>query len=368
MRTIAQALEEEGDFVHLHGNAEYRKYFVLLTRAIETLASWYQGVEGGDDEEKIVVSFLRRMLNTAKLLSLKHGCGDEPQLRLDLRESGFPHLLGIMALEADLRRKEEELRSIDTAAVLKQRMITHMIEKKEDPVELVATMSLRTYFELLDEDRILLPFTPGQLVLKSEDERHRRYLYSWCCYDVTTNVPHVYLMTFDQDTDQEPLHEGGSSYARFMDVVRGEGSRVPALNVVAAGIDQCIESIHPKILKRIKLGSLLTVAYSKEDHPLLEYLRQYGGEDDFIFHIKDEMVYSARQVQRKGGFLSTGEVREIFAVPQEDIECARAGVSRINRMMLLPHHLLQHLNPEDPAVTQYTSKATYTKNGEVYAT
>ena len=35
MRTIAQALEQEGEFVHLHGNAEYRKYFALLTRAIE---------------------------------------------------------------------------------------------------------------------------------------------------------------------------------------------------------------------------------------------------------------------------------------------------------------------------------------------
>ena len=368
VKTVAKTLEESGDFVHLAGDTEYHKYFDLLLRASTLLGSWYQRVvDGAGDEEKIVSSFLNKLLYTIKLLSLKHSCGDEPKLRLDLNGSGYPHLIGIMAVESDLRRRSEELRSIDSQPVLKQAMLAHMFEKNEEPTELLATMSLRRYFEFLDESKILLPFTPGELLLKTENETSRNYVFSWVCYDVNTNVPHVYIMSFDQDKIEEPLHNGGSSHARFMDVVRGEGSRVPALDIVAIGIDNCIESIHPKILKRIKLGPLVSVAYSREEHPLLAYLRTYGEEGDFAFHIRDEMVYSQRQVQKKSGWLTSGEVREIFAVPRDNAECSEAGVSRINRMLLLPHHIMQNLDHKDPAIKQYNVVVAYTKKGEIYA-
>ena len=366
--SVTEVLEDEGDFVHLAEDTDYKAYFELLTKASMILDNWYQRVvEGAGDEERIVASFLDKLLYTVKLLALKHGCCHGPKLRLDLKESGYPHLLGIMAIETDIRIREEELRAIDTQPVLKQAMLNYLFEKKEEPTELLATLSLRRYFEHLDPGRVLLQFTPGELVLKSESETLRHYLFSWLCYDPDKNIPHIYIMTFDQDKTEEPLEKEGSSHARFMNVVRGEGSRVPALDVVAIGIDQCIESIHPKILKRIKLGPLLSSTYSREENSLLGYLREFGEKGDFAFHIRDEMVFSARQIRKTGGWLSTGEVREIFAIPQENIECAKAGASRINRMLLLPHHVAQHLDLKDPVITRYNTVIAYTKKGEVYA-
>lgn len=368
--TVTKTLEEQGNFVHLPECAEYEKYFAVVSRAISILITWYQRiVKGGNDEEQIVAGFLHRLLNTIKLLSLKHNCSEGPKLRLDLNDSGFPHLMGIMGLEMDLRQREEELKRIDSPAILRERMLDHMLSGSHtEPTELMALLSYRSYLEQLKEEKVLLPFTPGELVLKSQDEKVRHYTYSWCCYDLETNIPYVYIMAFDQDVAEEGLHEKGASYSHFMNVVRGEGSRAPQqLSVVAIGIDTSIASVHPKVLKRIKLGPLISLPYTRDEHPLLKYLKEFGEEGDFIFHIRDEMVYSQRQDVTKGGFFTADVVHEIFAVPQDDIECAEAGASRIHRMMVLPHHLVQHLNQEEGHVAQYNSKVTYTKKGEVYA-
>ena len=364
--TFSETLEQTGEFVLLKSNADYEKYFALLNRAFELLIKWYRDVVvGGDYEEVIVENFLSRMLFTTKLLALKVSHNPEPMLRLDLKDSGYPHLLGILGIETDLRQRTDLLRNYEPADVIKQAMLTCMLEKKEDPRDLSANLAFRRYLELLDETKVILPFTPGALVLKSEDDAMRHYMFSWCCYDVKTNIPHVYIMLFEQNASEEPLHQEGMSRSRFMSVVQEEGSRAPTLDVVAISIDQQIESVHPKILKRIKLGPILTTAYSREDYSLLRYLREHGRKDDFIFHIRDEMVFSATQVARKTGWFSPEKISQIFYVPQDNLECSKAGVSRIHRMMMLPHNLLQHLQMDDPVVTQYQSRITYTSKGEL---
>lgn len=366
--TIAQQAEEDGNFVHLNEESEYQRYFKLLTRASEILSQWYKRVvDGAGYEEEIIAMFLGKLRFSAQMFALKHSYCPDSKLRLDLNQSGFPHLLGVMSMESDLRRRDEVLRLSNTPLMIRQAMLAWMFENKTEPTAHLEEMALRQYFEKLDQEKILFQFTPGKLLFQSEDHLLRHYLFSWACYDVETNVPHVYIMLFDQDVSEEPLHAQGPNYARFMEVVRSEGSRVPTqLMVVASAIDQSLESIHPKILKRIKLGPLFSKEFSREEHSLIEYLRTYGDEDDFIFHIRDEMVFSGSQVIKKGGWLTPTTVREIFAIQKDDMECAAAGASRIYRTLVLPHHIVQHLDRTHPAVTQYNGMVSYSRKGEVY--
>ena len=366
--TEVNRMETDGDFVLLESNEAYGKYFAMLMRAFEVLISWYRQGEGGDDEELIVADFMERILYSLKLLALRSCHASQPALRLDLKESGYPHALAIMGLEADLGNKAQTLLEQDTQPIIKDAIITHLATSDDEPKELLEAMSVRQYYERLDAEKMMMIFTPGKLVYKGENETARQYLYSWLYFDKSSSVPYVYILAFDQDITATSLELSDPAREEFFKAVRQTGTSMAQLQTIAKSIDEAIESVHPKILKRIKLGSVLTVKYSREEHPLLKVLREHGGEEDFIFHFRDEMVFSKRQVEvERKGFFGSRQVRQVFAVPQDDIDCAKAGVSRIRRTMLMPHYLAQHLDRGDPQITRYNSIATYTKGGHVNA-
>lgn len=366
MSSLVADLEEKGEFVLLRDNAQYKEYFTLINRAFEYLLSWYHEMEGADDEEKVIGKFLSRILYTTQLLALKSVNAQRQTLRLDLNDSGYPHLIGFVGIETDLRQRDELLRTYSSEEIIRQAILTHIFVEKNDPKDLVAGLAYRRYLDLLDETKVLIPFTPGELVLKSTAGKRRNYMFSWACYDFKTNIPFLHMMLFDQDISEEPLEQEGMGRSRFMDVIRQEGSSVPPLDVMAINIDQSLESIHPKIIKRLKLGPILSTAFSLGEHPLLGYLKEFAKPEEFIFHLRDEMILSIRSEEKKKGWLSAPQVREIFAVPRDNAECAEAGVTRIYRKMMLPHHLLQHLDPNDPVVRQYDQKITYTRKGQLH--
>ncbi len=365
---MVDTLESTGDFVLLDDNSAYKKYFGMLARAFDVLIAWYKQTEGAGDEEVIIAHYLRRMTNTLKLLALKCSYASHPTMRLDLNDSGYPHAIAIKAMDVDLLHRDETLQSLDTQVVIKDDILTHLTKSDEEPAVLLETMSLRQYFDLLNPCDMILPFTPGELIFKGEDDERRQYLYSWVHYDPDKSIPNIYILAFEQDVTEEPLHVSDANREEFLIAVRQSGSGAKRLQSIATSIDEAVEAIHPKCLKRIKLGPILSLEYSRNDHPLLEYLRHFGKELDFIFHIRSEMVFSKRQVEQKGrGFFSASRIREVFSVSLDDLDCAEAGVSRIRRMMLLPHHLSQHLNRKDEAVTKYDAILTYTNGGEVHA-
>ena len=356
---VMDSLVASNDCVRLNGDEEYKKYFSHVARVLKCLLSWHRLIQGGDREQKMVTDFIEKILNTILALGMKYAFHPSNTLALDLNDSGYPHLLGIMELENDVRDREEMLRKFLPCSALLDKMIDVMCVQARDPKDLLWQMSSRKYFEDLKADSLAFSFTPGEFILLEESDEMRRYLFSWLCYDFKSNVPHVHLMVFDQDKSQDPVHEDGITKMQFLDVVRNHGSRVPDLLVLVGGIDNDLECIHPKITKRIKLGPILSNAYSREtteDHPLLVPLKEFGKPDDFIFLIRNEMLYSRGQTDARKGFLSSlgpARVREIFAIDSTDAECAEVKVSSIGRQIVLPHHVVQHINFSDPALAKY---------------
>ena len=349
---------------------EYPKYFSHMTHVFKCLLDWQSQIAGGMQEKAMVSKFIVRILNTILALGTKYTYHPENNLAIDLNDSGYPHLLGIMELENDVRQREEMLSKFLPATALKDRMIDVMLTSAADPKDLLWQMSARQYFEGLSACALISSFTHGDFVLLEESELMRRYLYSWLCYDFKSNVPHIHLMVFDQDKVVEPIHEEGIDQVEFHDIIRANGSRVPDMFVLAAGIDQALPHIHPKVLKRIKLGPILSNAYSlegKEVNPLLGPLAQFGTREDFILLVRNEMLYSKGQTDTKGGgflkALGEKKIREIFALNNLDDECAEARASSIERQIIMPHHVIQHIDFSDPALAKYAGagKIAYTK-------
>ena len=168
-------------------------------------------------------------------------------------------------------------------------------------------------------------------------------------------------MLFEQDESAEILEEGTSTYAEFMKTVKAFGSHVPKqINLVMSDLDRTISWIHPKMLQRWKLGPILSEFSTDVEtkQPLLVPLRQWGNLEDFILLIRVELCNSISEKQIKEGWLESvlgSKVRQIFGVNQVDPDCFASGATSINRYMILPHHVLQHLDFASEAYEKYAN-------------
>lgn len=367
MPTTVEEMEKKGDFVLLANNKEYEEYFGMLKRAFEAIKAWYKQIKGANVEERIIGEYIDRIMCTLRLIALKCAYAERPMLRLDLNDSGYPHAIAFQGVEVDLLERDQTLLDLETQPRLKDAMLTHLATREEEPTRLRESISLRQYFEQLNLEEIILPFTAGKLELVGENEARRHYFYSWLVFDSSSSVPHIYVLAFEQDANETSLEISEVARNQLFDACKKAGSNVSHLQSIATAIDDQIESIHPKILRRIKLGPILSVEHARCGHPLVEYLRNHGKPFDFLFHVRTEIVFSKRQVGKARGFFGSREVREVFDVPQHDLACARAGVSTIRRLLLMPHHVAQHLDPNDENLREYNIMATYTKGGEVHA-
>ena len=140
-------------------------------------------------------------------------------------------------------------------------------------------------------------------------------------------------------------------------MLRAEGSRAPDVGILALAIDDALDPIHPKILKRLCIGPLYTPLLLAQhpagdaDAPSLfaTLLQQHGRRpDDFVpAALRRDRLLKAQQVTRS--LLSPrGKVREIFAITETDPECYARRASVVHHNVVLPHDLLQHRGTGHP--------------------
>jgi hypothetical protein len=366
-------MDNPGDFGALdcatfESRDEYSRYFNHLCTVFSRLVSCYQATDVENTYEVHAVHiYLKKFLYTIEALRKKYTHNPAHTLRVDLTESGFPNFLEISYLSIDLLNRQERLNALPPAPMLKQAMLDHMFKYREDPKPLLWQLSEREYFEMLEEKNLFLTFTPGRVELRGESGGMRQYVFSWGCYDFKSNRPYLHLLTFDQDASSDPLHWKGANYSQFLEVVKAEGSRVPDVGILALAIDSDLEEIHPKVLKRICVGPLHSPLACAGNDELCNVITNHGrGEEEFILLMKDEIVFSQRQEIVSSQPSAPKRVREIFFIPEADLDCYEHRASRIHRYMLLPHHMLQKLGENTLAQFAQHRKLTYDKEGRVH--
>jgi hypothetical protein len=353
----------------LDSRDEYALYFNQLYHAFTRLLGCYP-VASGDAvyEAHCVQIFITKLLYTIETLRMKYTYNPAHSLKVDLAESGFPSFIETSYLAADLLVRQQRLIDLPPAAMLRQAMLDHMFKHAAEPSELLWQMSARQYFEMLDEQKLFLPFTPGRLELRGENGAMRTYAFSWACYDFASNSPYIHVLTFDQDAAAERLEWSGAAWQQFVDVVRAEGSRAPDVGIIALAIDDYLESVHPKVLKRLCIGPLHSKATANPAHPLCRLLEQVAGEEtDFILELTDEIVFSQRTAEVTARANSPKRVREVFFIPETDLECYDRKASTVHRYLLLPFAAAQLMedNPDYAAYSAHGRQA-YDSEGKVH--
>lgn len=335
----------------------YAEYCMHLEKVFNLLIHCYRndGADSGDMENDIIEGFMRKFLYTIQVLRIKYFFDENRSLEVDLTASGFPTHYEIELLNSDLASRDTRIKEVRSLDVLKVKLIDELVKRQRDPEEILWELGRRTFYEMLEHEKMFLVFTPGELQLRSVYEDYRSYVFSWGGYDFKTNCPFIHIMTFDQDIDEQPLEEHGANYEELIAVISQEGTRAPEMAVVAVHIDNAIESIHPKILKRIGIGPLyspfvaeINPEQAATEHELANELMLDSSRriNDFMLFFNDEIVMSMQQEQRESLFRLATKTREIFFIPDrlEDEEGFNRKASHVRRNVLLPHGILQQIN------------------------
>ena len=375
---------KDPNFAFLSGEDEYARYFNLLNLVFDRVLKSYQGRSADSHEANSVADFLKRLRFDIEALRVKWTYNSETRpLWVDLTDSGFPNFMEIDSLKTDLASKPDRLKMLMPESLLKAQILDRLLEDGTDSPEVLKQLSERAYLEMIETEKLFLPFTPGTLAPMGQKNDQRNYVFSWGCYDFATSRPYIHLMAFDQDADQQPLEEGGDRFREMMGVVRAEGSRAPDVKILALAIDDALEPIHPKIIKRICIGPLYarSLLQNKEIDGenvqqiiFRDLLENCAREDDFVLMISDEIIFSREQSITKRLLSSKSRVREIFAIPEEDPRCFSRGASVVHNNLLMPHNFLQNagrkielmqLDLGKYSVTTYDAKGRVRNHGRI---
>lgn len=362
-----------GDFVELDSSREYERYLNLIDKVCQYVSDWHANlIQGGDLEASYISDFLKRLTFTMKIFRMKCQYNSLKSPPLDLNESGFPNFLAFSELETDLKLKDERLSVLPAKSLLIEQMIDHMLTKRTEPRELLGQMADRSYLEELTRRSLFLPYNHGGLELRAETDKYRKYVFSWACFDFKTNMPYFHVLAFDQDIEEEKFDSRSNNYVEFLQVIKNEGSHTPTLGVLASAIDNSLKGIHPKVLKRVRIGPVLSAEFSREKdpEPLIGLIKEFGQSGDFAVKIMSEIIFSARQEKKQTPLLDFGrakKVREVFSIPSSDLKCFERSASKVYENLILPHHLLQQI-VNDPRFSGYADmgKVVYNKEGELY--
>lgn len=375
-------ITDNGDFTPLSNSSGY---FRQLQRVCKLLSDCYTNTDNQLTAEAIhVQKFTRQLLNSISALELKYAFANEEArpLLIDITESGFPNHVEFFELETELKNKTSQLRELHSLTILKLALVDELVQGNSHPQEQLNKLSLRMYLESLEEGELFLPFQHGPITPREKSEREDPEVKGWniafSCFDFATNRPYLNFLTFDTST-QKAFEPGSAAYEEFLRVLAQEGARAPDVGILAMTLDEALEFVHPKVLKRLCIGPLYSKMLLHDHRPNPQdsreaYFRNLlvehsNEEDDFVLLLTEEMIFSKRQEQSKTLFSPLGKVREIYAVSESDVECAARRASAIQHYFLMSHNLVQHLNPKDQTLPRDFSRAkklAIDQKGEVY--
>ena len=332
----------------LENNVECGRYVKFVTLVLDVFSAKFAPKDGTQHYEvDIIRDFADRFLATLRALGLKYLFEEEDRMQIDLTDSGFPNHLEIRKMVNDLDlAKKGPMPGPDTEQ-LRRLLLDKLIAGEETPTRILRNLALDQYQTAIKKQELFGEFVPGGLKqLKIQDSaRHAgRYLCSWASYDSVTNRPFVYLMVFDSEPDQSGnFPKNVEKDPGFVDMIRKATHNTAPLKVVAMDIDDAYPHVHPKVLKRIDIGPIIS-EYELSEDVTSKAIREQCKPGDFLMNVTTEIVFSVGQKDHSKGLLSKTELREIFQIDETNKDCMERMVSEVHRYMFVTHPVLQYVN------------------------
>jgi hypothetical protein len=333
--------------ITLAGDAQVRLYFAQIRKVLGGLrGSVEQGTSISNAERGAVAHFVERLQHTFELLALRHFFSDgASELRIDSSDSGFAHFGMLLELAAELTRKDTELAGIPGFDELKRRMLKQIVDHGVDPRPLQIEMMRRLYLEALAPEKLFAAFVPGKLEKVGKvgqgDER-ASYFWSFATYDRALNRPFIYLIYFAYDADKQELTEESDAFAEIRSVAESSaGGRINLLGF-SNRLDEKVVRMSPRIVKRFVLGPYWAPHVANAEGEFGELLASLEDRLPYALRWEVETLISERETRVGGGWLTKGQLRQVFWIPKE-LDLSQRGVSQFERFVLLPHWLAQHV-------------------------
>jgi hypothetical protein len=328
--------------VRLTDENQVRVYFAQLRRALDALQGALEAATPiTNAERRALAAFLGRLRACFDALALKRFYpAPGAELKLDATDSGFCHWSELLELAADLDGREAALAALPARDELKRRMLDAVVQHSLHPREHQSALLRRVYLEALDREALFRPFLPGALVRVGGEGAASSWFWSFATYDRTLNRPFVYSLYFEWEGD--PLSEAGEAFAE----IRAAAERLAAgrMSLLAFGnrLDAALPGLRPRILKRLVLGPYWSPAFTRNEDPLGGLLESLEERLPFALRFETEILISDRETRVGAGWLSRGELRQVFWLPAS-VELATRGVSQLERHVVLPAWLARRV-------------------------
>lgn len=319
-----------------------------------------------------VEAFARTLVSltlTFRALALKYhfaGAAREAgKLTFDRVESGFPVAAELMAMASDATQAERHLAGTPSVEALKDEMVRVILSDRVTPAKLQYALSQRLYYEELRKGGLFYARNdPDAVWIGNEGggrSERRRYLLTWSVYETTDNLPVIYMMTVE-DTGREGLPKDGMRWPLVQRHLMAQSVGGLTLLTIARGFDEDFEDLHPKRLRRFRIGPMHSSAFTSQTGPIREVLAQARapeGEDWALVWTEEDLV-SARTEEVKAGWFGASE-RQVFdlAQPQEQ------GVTALTRSIILPARPYQALVELDPPAFRPVRKYVVGEGGQI---
>lgn len=326
----------------LTGRNKVQVYFAQMRRALAGLVRTVQQDTSITNAERLAVDhFVRRLHDTFEILALRHFYpSHSPELRIDASDSGFVHFSTLLELAGELERRDAELAEIPPPPELLRRMLDQIVDHGLHPAELQATLMRRLYLQALEADRLYRAFLPGKLERAGKDAEN--YFWSFACYDRALNRPFVYLLYFAYDADGKPLADDARAFQEIQAVAEHTAAGRISLLAFSSRLDERLPRLRPRIVKRLVLGPWWAPGFTRPDDRLGELLESLADRLPYALRWEAETLISERETRVGAGWLSKGQLRQVFWIP-DHLDLSARGVSQFERFLLLPHWLAQHV-------------------------
>lgn len=371
--TIKDRLTE--DHAELYDTLVARRYFAKFERITGHLGRVAGELETEGrltrTEARVLGRYLVALAGTFRALSFKYlmtGRSEgAPRLTFDRHDSGFPVGQELMSMAVDALQADRHLQGMASEAELKDRMVRQIVRDLELPTQLQFALSQRLYYEALVSGGLFQARNDPQAQWIEDRGDRRLYLMHWAVYDLQLNLPVVYLMDVEEG-GRKPLPTDDRRWPQVQAHLMAQSAGGLKLLTIAQGFDADFPDIHPKRLRRLRLGPMHSHSFTLQTGPISDVLGSAAappGEDWALVWTVEDLI-SDREEEVKDGWFSSVP-RQVWKLDPLAGKGAETGATRTERMVILPERPYQVLAEMNPAGFRDVRKFVVGQGGRIIA-
>jgi hypothetical protein len=342
MRTI----QEEYDNVLLvnTGDGRYMRYFAQLDRALSTVIAWASEWSQGALCARDCTDYLRGLQACYGILRGRFAFDANDPLMVDVSHAGYPHNYMLARVAVD--RKNIAVQAAGTRITteqLKRVFLDHIFRTGEANPSILHAIACAQYADVFAS--MGGEFDPRFMCEGPIQESATRYRVQWGSFDPRLNIPTLYGMVFSVTGEA-----GESLFAELLLVLRHESRVDRSIAMLAHYIDTAIEDVHPLFVTRVTLGPLFLPGFTMGDVVWQQLLEKHAAPDEFIMEIVADHTYSVDTQKPSARAVSFGvspAETQVYAVEKADQLCFERGAHAVERIVVLPHRIVQILSEEE---------------------